>query len=150
MSDRLLHVGLIVGVLVAAALIGKATYDYQRFRTLIDEGRIASATVRELRPAHNRLGREGRWLLFYRFQTPANETVNAAVGVRKHLAEQFRVGQRIDVVYAPDDPSMTALNPEQAWAVVLSDERLLVPYMALLMVLAWNVLERHRYRRRRS
>ena len=42
---------------------------------------------------------------------------------------------------------MTALNPEQAWAVVLYDERVLVPYMALLMVLAWNVLERYRRRR---
>ncbi len=147
MSDRLLHVGLIVGVLVAAALIGKAVYDYRQFRTLAEEGRIATATVRELRPAHNRLGREGRWLLFYRFQTPANETVDAAVGVRKHLAEQLRVGQHIDVVYAPDDPSLTALDPEQAWAVVLYDERLLVPYMALLIVLAWNVIERHRGRR---
>jgi len=113
MSDRLLHVALIVGVLVGAALIGKAVYDYERFRTLNDEGRIASATVRDLKPAHNRRGREGRWL----------------------------------VVYAPGDPSMTALTPEQAWAVVLYDERLLVPYMAMLMVLAWNVLERYRRKR---
>jgi hypothetical protein len=144
MSDRLLHVALIVGVLVGAALIGKAVYDYERFRTLNDEGRIASATVRDLKPAHNRRGREGRWLLHYSFKTPANQTVDAAVGVSKHLAAQFRVGQRIDVVYAPGDPSMTALTPEQAWAVVLYDERLLVPYMAVLMVLAWNVLERYR------
>jgi hypothetical protein len=42
---------------------------------------------------------------------------------------------------------MTALNPEQAWAVVLYDERVLVPYMALLMVLAWNAMERYRRRR---
>jgi Protein of unknown function (DUF3592) len=144
LNDRLLFWGLIAGVLVAAALIGKAVYDYQVFRTLNDEGKFASATIRELRPAHNRLGREGRWLLFYSFQTPANETVNAAVGVRKHLAAQFRVGQRINVVYAPDNPSTTSLNPDQAWAVVLYDERLLVPYMAILMVLAWNVLERYR------
>jgi hypothetical protein len=67
--------------------------------------------------------------------------------VSKHLAAQFRVGQRIDVVYPPGDPSMTALTPEQAWAVVLYDERLLVPYMAVLMVLAWNVLERYRRKR---
>ncbi len=147
MNDRLLNLGLIIGVLVAAALIGKAAYDYERFRTLNDEGKIASATVSRLQPAHNRLGREGRWVLYYSFQTPANETVHAAVGVRKDLAKQLRVGQRIDVVYAPGDPSMTALNPDQAWAVVLYDERLLVPYMALLMLLAWNVLERYRGRR---
>jgi len=147
MNNRLLYLGLIAGVLVAAALIGKAVYDYQRYRTLNDEGRIATATVRELRPAHNRLAREGRWLLFYSFQTPANQTVNAAVGVQKSLAETFRVGQRIDVVYAPGDPSLTALNPSQAWAVVIYDEWVLVPYMALLMVLAWNVLERYRGRR---
>jgi len=147
MSDRLLYWGLIAGVLIAAALIGKAAYDYQRYRTLNDEGRIASATVRALKPAHNRLGREGRWLLSYSFKTPANQHIDAAVGVRKSLAEQLRVGQRIDVVYAPGDPSMTALNPDQAWAVVLYDERLLVPYMAVLMVLAWNALEHYRGRR---
>ncbi len=144
MNERLPYLGLIAGVLVAAALIGKAVYDYERYRTLNDEGKIASATVRDLQPAHNRLGREGRWVLDYSFQTPANETVNATVGVPKHLAAQLRVGQSINVVYAPGDPSMTALNPDQAWAVVLFDERLLVPYMALLMVLAWNVLERYR------
>jgi hypothetical protein len=144
MSDRLLYLGLIAGVLVAAALVGKAVYDYERFRTLKDEGKIASATVHELRPAHNRLGREGRWGLYYTFQTPTNQVVNASVGVSKTLAAQFHVGQRINVVYAPGDPSMTALNPEQAWAVVLYDERVLVPYLAVLMVLAWNVLERYR------
>jgi hypothetical protein len=148
MSDRLLQLGLIAGVLVAAALIGKAIYDYERFRTLNDEGKIATATVRELRPAHNRMGREGRWGLYYTFETPANQVVNANVGVSKNLAARFHVGQRIDVVYVPGDPSMTALNSGQAWAVVLYDERVLVPYLALLMVLAWNVLERYRGRRR--
>jgi hypothetical protein len=62
------------------------------------------------------------------------------------LAAQFRAGQRIDVVYAPADPSLTALNPEQAWGVVVYDEWVLVPYMALLMVLGWNVLERRQSR----
>jgi len=146
MNDRLLYLGLIAGVLVAAALIGKAVYDYERFRTLNDEGKIASATVRDLKPANNRRGREGRWVLYYSFQTPANQHVNATVGVRKSQAAQFRIGQRINVVYAPNDPSLTALNPDQAWAVVLYDERVLVPYMAMLMVLAWNGLERYRGR----
>ncbi len=146
MSDRLLYLGLLAGVLVGAILIGKAVYDYERYLTFKNDGRIASATVRDLQPAHNRLGREGRWRLSYSFQTPTNQTVNASVGVRKSLATQFRVGQRINVVYAPGDPSMTALDPDEAWAVVLYDERLLVPYMALLMVLAWNALERYRGR----
>jgi len=147
MNDRLLYLGLIAAVLVAAALVGKAVYDYERFRTLNDEGHIASATVRDLKPAHNRRRREGRWVLSYSFETPAKQLVNASVGVSKYLAAQLRVGQRINVVYAPGDPSMTALTPEQAWAVVLYDERLLVPYMAILMVLAWNALERYRRRR---
>lgn len=147
MSDRFLYLAVLVGVLIAAALIGKTAFDYRRFRTLNDDGRIAAATVRELKPAHNRLGREGRWTLSYSFRTPANETVDAAVGVWRRQAEQFHVGQRIDVVYAPDAPSMTALNPEQAWAIVLSDERLLVPYLAALLVLAWNALERYRSKR---
>ena len=133
-----------MGVLVGAALVGKAVYDYERFRTLNDEGRMASATVRKLQPAHNRLGREGRWVVYYSFRTPTGEAVDAAVGVSKLQVAQFRVGQSIDVVYAPDDPAMTALNPGQAWAIVLADERLLVPYMALLMVFAWNVLQRYR------
>jgi Protein of unknown function (DUF3592) len=146
MSDRLLYWSLLAGVLIAAALIGKTGYDYRRYRILNDEGRTATATVSRLQPAHNRLGREGRWLLHYSFETPANERVDAAVGVRKGLATQLRVGQQIDVVYDPDNPTTTALNPEQAWAVVLYDERLLVPYLALLMVLAWNALERYRGR----
>ncbi len=100
--------------------------------------------MRDLQPAHNRLGREGRWALSYSFRTPAGQAVDAAIGITKYQAAQLRVGQRIDVVYAPDDPSMTALNPEQAWAIVLADERLLVPYMAILMVFAWNVLQRYR------
>lgn len=144
MTDRLLYLGLFAGVLIAAALLGKAVYDYRVFRTLNDEGRIVTATVRELRPAHNRMGRAGRWTLFYRFETPDKGPVDGAVGVRPSLAAQFRVGQRIDIVYAPDDPTLSALNPEQAWAVVLYDERLLVPYLAALMVLAWNALERYR------
>ena len=37
------------------------------------------------------------------------------------LQQTFHIGQVIDVVYAPANPSMTALNPEQAWAVVLYD-----------------------------
>lgn len=148
MSDRLLVNCLIAGTLVAAALIGKATYDYQRYRTLQDDGRIASATVRDLKPAHNRRGPEGRWLLRYSFETPDNKTVDAAVRVSKQQAEQLRTGQKIDVVYAPHDPAMTALDPGQAWAVVIYDERLLIPYLAVLMVLAWNVAER--YRRRHS
>jgi hypothetical protein len=147
MSDRLLYAALLAGVVIAAALIGKAAYDYRRYRILNDEGRIASATVRRLQPAHNRLGREGRWLLHYSFQTPANERIDAAVGLWRRQAEQLRVGQRIDVVYAPNDPSMTALNPGQAWAIVVADEWLLIPYLAALMVLAWNALERRRGRR---
>lgn len=148
MSDRLLVICLIVGTLVAAALIGKATYDYERYRTLKDDGRTASATVRDLQPAHNQRGPEGRWLLRYSFQTPDNKTVDASVRISKQQAEQLRTGQQIDVVYAPHDPATTALDVGQAWAVVIYDERLLIPYLAVLMVLAWNVLER--YRRRHS
>jgi hypothetical protein len=148
MSDRLLYLSLIAGMLVAAALVGKAVHDYRNFRTLNDDGRTASAIVRELEPAHGRRGRAGRWTLHYSFETSENETVDAAVGVTPHLAGQLHVGQSIDIVYAPGDPSLTALDPEQAWAVVVYNERLLVPYMAVLMVLAWNALER--YRRRHS
>jgi hypothetical protein len=144
MSDRLVYVGLVFGVLIAAALIGKSVYDYRVYRMLNDDGRVASATVDGLTPAHNRLGRAGRWTLSYSFKTPDDETVNATVGVQPRLAAQYRVGQHIDVVYASGDPSTTALNPEQAWAVVLYGERLLVPYLALVMVLAWNAWERYR------
>jgi hypothetical protein len=146
MTDRLMHLGLIAGVLIAAALIGKAVYDYDVFRALNDEGRIATATVRELRPAHNRMAGQGRWLLFYSFKTPS-QMVDAAVGVPPSLAAQFHVGQQIDVVYVPDDPEVTALNPEQAWAVFVYDEWVLVPYLAGLMMLAWNALVRRRGRR---
>lgn len=144
MSDRLLYLLLIAGVLVAAGLVGKAAYDYRVFRRLNDEGRIAAATVVDLKPAHNRRAPEGRWVVFYRFKTPANQMIDGAVGVRKSRAAGLRVGQSIDVVYDPADPSTTAFEPEQAWAVVVYNERLLVPYLALLMVLAWNALERYR------
>jgi hypothetical protein len=147
MSDRLLYLSLIVGVLVAAALVGKAVHDYRNFRTLNDDGRSASAIVRELEPAHSRRGRAGRWTLHFSFKTPDSETIDAAVGIPRHLAERLRIGQSIDVVYAPGDPSLAALDSEQAWAVVVYNERLLVPYMALLMVLAWNALERYRAKR---
>jgi len=147
MRDRLLYLILAGNFLVVAGLVGKTVYDYRRFRTLNDEGRIASATVRDVRLAvHNRLGNRGRWVLDYSFTMAANETINASVSVPRELAAQFRAGQSIDVVYAPADPSLTALNPEQAWGVVVYDEWVLVPYMALLMVLAWNVLERRQRR----
>src|SRR5262249_50648664 len=83
-------------------------------------------TVRELRPAHNRMAGQGRWLLFYSFATPS-QTVDAAVGVPPSVAAQFHVGQQIDVVYVPNDPEVTALDPDQAWAVFVYDEWVLVP-----------------------
>lgn len=147
MSDRLLSIGLIVSVLIGAALVGKTVYDYRVFRALNDEGRIASATVRALEPPRGRVGREGRWVLYYSFKTPDQQTIDAAVGVRLAQAERLHVGERIDVVYDPGSPSTSALNTEQAWAVVVYNERVLVPYFALLMVLAWNVLERYRAQR---
>ena len=147
MREHLLCVGLVAAVLIAAGLIGKAVYDYERFRTLQDDGRFAKATVNAIELAvHNRRGPTGRWLIRYSFRTPSNELVNADVGVTRELAATFHVGQVIDVVYAPANPSMTALNPEQAWAVVLYDERVLVPYMAVFMVLVWNAIERYRGR----
>ena len=147
-SDRLLTIGLIVGVVIGAALIGKVVYDYRVYRALSDEGRVASATVSALKPAHNRLSREGRWVLYYTFKTADNQTIDGAVGVRKALATRLHVGQSVDVVYDPANPATSALNPEQAWVVVLSDERVLVPYFALLMVLVWNIWERRRGRHR--
>ena len=63
------------------------------------------------------------------------------------VAAQFHVGQQIDVVYVPDDPEVSALNPEQAWAVFVYDEWVLVPYLAGLMVFAWNARERRRGQR---
>ncbi|MFA5899958.1 MAG: DUF3592 domain-containing protein [Hyphomicrobium sp.] len=145
MSDRLLYLGLIVGLLVAAGLIGKTTYDYERFRSLNEEGRIATATIDDIGLwVHNRRGPNGRWLIRYNFRTPAHEVVNGSVGVSREVAAQYHVGQNIDVVYVPDEPSLSAFNSEQAWAVVLYDERVLVPYMALLLVFAWNALERYR------
>lgn len=146
MSDRLLTWCLVAGVIIAAGLIGKAAYDYQVFRRLNDDGRIATATVTRVKPPHNRRGPEGRWVLFYRFETPARQTVEGAVGIGRPKAEQLHVGQRIDVVYDPAAPSTSALEPAQAWSVVVYNERLLVPYLALLMVLAWNVWERWRAR----
>ncbi|MEI9902339.1 MAG: hypothetical protein WDN31_22210 [Hyphomicrobium sp.] len=86
-------------------------------------------------------------MLSYDFQTHAGKSVSGAVGVPPERAAEFHVGQRIDVVYAPSDPALSALDPEQAWAIVLYDERVLVPYMALLMVLTWNALERLRGKR---
>ena len=148
MHNRLLDLGLAASVLVVAALASKTAYDYRIFRTLNDEGRIASATVRDARVAvHNRRGKNARWVLDYSFTTPAGEVINANVGLTRWAAAQYHTGQHIDVVYAPDDPSLTALNPQQAWAVVYYDEWVLVPYAALMMVLAWNALERHRSRR---
>lgn len=148
MRDRLLNFGLIVAALIVIGLGAKAVTDYRRFRTLADEGRIAAATVQEIKPspARNWHGREGRWALSYSFETPADETIEATVGVPKELAGKLRVGERIDVVYAPGAPALTALDAAQAWAVVLHDERVLIPYLAILMVLAWNALERYRRR----
>jgi hypothetical protein len=147
MRDRLLYLILMANVLVVAGLGAKAVYDYRAFRTLNDEGRIASATVRDVRPAvRNRLASRGRWILDYSFATPANATVDASISVPRATAERFHAGQHIDVVYAPDDPSLTALNPEQAWAVVVYDEWVLVPYLATLMMLGWILLERRRSR----
>jgi hypothetical protein len=116
------------------------------FRRLNDDGRIATATVVRAKPPHIRRGPEGRWVLFYRFKSPASQTVDGAVGLRRSLAAQFHVGQRVDVVFDPAHLSTTALDPEQAWAVVVYNERLLVPFLAILMVLAWNALERDRTR----
>ncbi len=147
MSDRFLYWSLLAGVLIGAALVGKIAYDYRRYRILNDEGRVAQATVLQLRPAHNRRGREGRWTLYYAFRTSKDENVNGAVRLWKSEAEQLHAGQKIDVVYDPGNPTMSALNPEQAWAIVLADERVLIPYFAILMVLAWNALERFRNRR---
>lgn len=144
MSDRLLFISLIVGLVVGAALFGKAVYDYDRYLALRDDGKTAAATVLRLQPAHNRRGPEGRWVLYYTFKTSENQTVNGSVGLWKRQAAELHPGQKIDVVYDPDDPSTSALNANQAWAVVLYDEHVLVPYLAVLMVLAWNALERYR------
>ena len=100
-----------------------------------------------MRPAvRNRFASRGRWILDYSFTPPSHATVEASLSVTRATAAQLRVGQHIDVVYAPDNPSLTALNPEQAWAVVVYDEWVLVPYLATLMVIAWNLLERRRTR----
>jgi hypothetical protein len=148
MRDRLLYLSLAAAVLVAAMLIGKVVYDYRVFRALHDEGRITTATIDGVELAvHNRLGPTGPKVIRYSFETAAKEPVTGIVGVPREKAGQFRVGQRIDVVYVPADPSITALDSGQAWDVVLYDERVLVPYMAFLMVLGWNALERFRRRR---
>jgi hypothetical protein len=147
MRNRLLYLILIANVLVVAGLGAKAVYDYRVFRSLSEEGRIASAMVRDVRLAvHNRLGNRGRWVLDYSFTTPANATVDASLSVSRAMAAQFHVGQHIDVVYDPDHPSTTALNPEQAWAVFVYDEWVLLPYLATLMMLGWILLERRRSR----
>jgi hypothetical protein len=147
MRNRLLYLLLIANVLVVAGLGAKTVYDYRVFRTLNDEGRTASAMVRDVRPAvRNRLASRGRWVLDYSFTTQANATIDASISVNRHTAAQLRAGQHIDVVYAPDDPSLTALNPEQAWAVFVYDEWVLVPYLATLMVLGWILLERRKSR----
>ena len=148
MRDRLLFLILIANVLVVAGLGAKSFYDYRNFRVLNDDGRIASATVRDVRPAvRNRLAGKGRWVLDYSFATVENATVDASLSVSRATGAKLRVGQHIDVVYAPDDPSLTALNLEQAWAVVVYDEWVLVPYLATLMVLGWILLERRSSRR---
>ncbi len=145
MRDRLLYVLLVVNVLVVAGLAAKTIYDYQAYRSLISEGRTASATVRGVHVAvHSRAGEAGRWALDYSFTTLANETINGNVGLSRERAAAYRVGQRVDVVYDPADPSLSALNPEQAWAVFVYDEWVLVPYLATLMALAWMLIERRR------
>lgn len=147
MRDRLLYVILAVNALVVAGLAVKTVYDYRVYRALISDGRTATATVRDVRVAvHNRAGNAARWALDYTFTTPGNETINGNVGLSREKAAAYRVGQHIDVVYDPADPSLSALSPEQAWAVVVYDEWVLVPYLALLMVLVWNVLDRRRSR----
>lgn len=144
MSSRVLYWSLIIGALIGAALVAKAVYDYQVFRTLNDDGHTASATVRELKPPYGRVGRNGRWVLSYTFSTPDRQEVEGAVGIRREQAADLRVGEQIDVVYDPADPAVSALNPEQAWAVVVYNERVLIPYFALFMLLAWNALDRWR------
>jgi hypothetical protein len=147
MRDRLLYLFLIANVLVVGGLGAKTVSDYRNFRVLNDDGRIAEATVRDLRPAvRNRFAGRGRWILDYSFTPPAHATVDASLSVTRLKASQMHVGQRIDVVYAPDDPSLTALDPEQAWAVVVYDEWVLVPYLATLMTLGWILLERRKCR----
>ena len=70
MRDRLLYLILIANVLVVAGLGAKTVYEYRAFRTLNDEGRMASAIVRDVRPAvRNRLAGRGRWILDYSFTT---------------------------------------------------------------------------------
>lgn len=146
MSDRLLYLVAAACALVVAALVLKTAADYQHYRTLIEEGRTATATVRDVRLAvHNRLGPRARWQVDYRFAAEGRE-IDADAGVTRAVAAQYHPGQRIDVVYAPGDPSLAVLNVEQAWAVVVYDEWVLVPYLALLIVLVWNVWERWRTR----
>jgi hypothetical protein len=145
MRDRLLYTLLCLNVLVVAGLAAKTIYDYRAYRSLISEGRTASATVRGVHVAvRNRAGDAGRWALDYSFTTPANETINGNVGLSRERAAAYRVGQRIDVVYDPADPSLSALSPEQAWALFVYDEWILVPYLATLMALAWMLIERRR------
>jgi hypothetical protein len=147
MRDRLLYLILIANVLVVAGLGAKTVSDYRNFRALNDDGRIAEATVRDLRPAvRNRFAGRGRWILGYSFTPPAHATVDASLSVTRAVATRLQVGQHIDVVYAPDNPALTALNPEQAWAVVVYDEWVLVPYLATLLTLGWILLERRRRR----
>jgi hypothetical protein len=145
MRDRLLYTLLCLNVQVVAGHAAKTIYDYRAYRSLRSEGRTASATVRGVHVAvRNRAGDAGRWALDYSFTTPANETINGNVGLSRERAAAYRVGQRIDVVYDPADPSLSALSPEQAWAVFVYDEWILVPYLATLMALAWMLIERRR------
>jgi hypothetical protein len=147
MRDRLLYLILIANVLVVAGLGAQTLNDYRKFSALNDDGRIAEATVRDLRPAvRNRFAGRGRWILDYSFTPPAHAQVDASLSVTRATAARLHVGQHIDVVYAPDDPSLTALDPEQAWAVVVYDEWVLVPYLATLMTLGWVLLERRKRR----
>ena len=87
MRNRLLYLLLIANVLVVAGVGAKTVYDYRVFRTLNDEGRIASAIVRDVRPAvRNRFASRGRWVLNYSFTTPANATVDGSLSVSRAKA----------------------------------------------------------------
>jgi len=146
MTDRMLYMCVLAGILIGVALLGKAVHDYRQFRMLYVDGRTAAATVVKVQPPPGRPGAAGRWALKYRFTTLNDQTIEAAVGVTGEMASRFRAGENINVVYAPDNPELSALNPEQAWDVVLWDERLLIPFLAAWIVLTSNAVERLRGR----
>lgn len=130
-----------IGVALAgAAIFGKASYDYGAFRTLIERGALAEATIQDLRPHPGRRGLEGGWHLKYTFRPGDNDFVNGGAVVSRSVAAQYEVGQHVTIVYDPEDPTLSALSADQVWMIFFGDLRFVIAFIVVAGALAWRYL----------